>query len=259
VAKLDADGNRLVYSSYLGGSKDDYARGIAVDSAGYAYVTGWTHSDDFPVTSGTLQPTKAGGWDAFVTKINNTNFIPPVARFSAKPQQGVAPLTTNFTDSSTGKISKWHWDFGDNQTSTKHNPTHVYGKPGKYTVSLTVTGPGGKSTKARANYISAELPPGISVVSPNGGEIWPPGSTQTIAWSYTGSPGSVVRIELLKAGAPVSTLSASSPIGKDGAGSYAWKIALSRTPGDNYKISLHTDKDFTDVSDGNFTIGVSGP
>jgi PKD repeat protein len=130
----------------------------------------------------------------------------------------------------------------------------VYANPGKYTVSLTITGPGGKSTKVRANYISAELPPGISVVTPNGGEIWPQGSTQTIAWSYTGSPGSVVRIELLSNGKPVSTLSAASPIGKDGAGSRAWKIPLSRAPGDHYKISLRTDKDLIDVSDDNFTI-----
>jgi len=258
VAKLGPAGNTLAYSSYLGGSKDDYARGIVVDSDGYAYVTGWTHSDDFLVTPAALQPTKAGAWDAFVTKINNTNFIPPVARFSATPQRGVAPLTVKFTNSSTGDISKWAWDFGDNRTSSKRNPNHVYANPGNYTVSLTVTGLGGKSTKVRANYISAELPPSISVVTPNGGEIWPQGSTQTIAWSYTGSPGSVVRIELLSNGKPISTLSAARSIGKDGAGSYAWKIPLSRTPGDKYKIWLSTDKDIIDVSDGNFTISEIG-
>lgn len=59
----------LVYSTYLGGSADDQGNAIAVDSVGYAYVTGSTPSTDFP-TMNPLQPNVAGGGDAFVTKIN---------------------------------------------------------------------------------------------------------------------------------------------------------------------------------------------
>ncbi len=262
VAKLelDPDGNAttLVYSSYLGGSKDDYARAIAVDSGGYAYVTGRTHSDDFLITATTLQPTKAGGWEAFVTKLNNTNFIPAVAGFSAKPRVGVAPLTVKFTNSSTGDISTWQWDFGDNQTSSKRSPTHVYNIPGKYTVSLTVKGLGGNSTLVKADRITVEALPSIIVVAPNGGETWPPGSTQTIKWSYTGNPGSYVKIELLMHGARVSTISATSHIGEDGVGSHDWKVPSSRPTGDYYQISLSTEKAI-DVSDGNFTIGEITP
>ncbi len=257
VAKLEAAGNTLVYSSYLGGSKDDYARAIAVDASGYAYVTGWTHSDDFLVTPAALQPTKAGEWDAFVTKLNNTNFVPAVADFSAKPLRGVAPLAVKFANASKGDISTWQWDFGDGQTSSKKSLTHAYANPGKYAVSLTVSGPGGSSTKVRTDYITVETLPAISVVAPNGGEIWPQGTTQTIKWSYQGSPGSVVRIELLMGGAAVSTLSASSPIGTGGTGSYSWKVPLSRVPAENYRISITTGKDVSDASDDNFTIGVS--
>jgi hypothetical protein len=50
VAKLSADGSTLLYSTYLGGSKDDIANGVAVDFLGNAYVTGTTHSSDYPVT-----------------------------------------------------------------------------------------------------------------------------------------------------------------------------------------------------------------
>ena len=50
VAKLSADGSTLLYSTYLGGSNEDVAYGIAVDTAGDAYVTGKTNSKDFPVT-----------------------------------------------------------------------------------------------------------------------------------------------------------------------------------------------------------------
>jgi hypothetical protein len=68
VTKLDPSGLHVVYSTYLGGSGDDRANSIAVDSLGAAYVSGTTSSNDFPV-SGAAQPTLAGGTDAFVTKL----------------------------------------------------------------------------------------------------------------------------------------------------------------------------------------------
>ena len=56
VTKLDATGSGLVYSTYLGGSSADFGRrGIAVDGAGSAYVTGETLSTDFPTTAGAVQ------------------------------------------------------------------------------------------------------------------------------------------------------------------------------------------------------------
>ena len=70
VTKLNAFGSALVYSTYLGGNTDDYGYGIAVDSAGNAYVTGFTHSADFPTTGGAFDTTTNGGWDAFVTKLD---------------------------------------------------------------------------------------------------------------------------------------------------------------------------------------------
>jgi Beta-propeller repeat len=60
----------IVYSSFLGGSQDEYAQGLAVDSTGNAYVTGYSSSADFPVTPGALQPQRAGNVDAFVGKVN---------------------------------------------------------------------------------------------------------------------------------------------------------------------------------------------
>ncbi|HEY3132394.1 MAG TPA: SBBP repeat-containing protein [Acidobacteriota bacterium] len=59
----------LVYSTYLGGGGDEEGHGVAVDSAGNAYVAGITTSTDFP-TSGPLQPAKSASQDIFVSKIN---------------------------------------------------------------------------------------------------------------------------------------------------------------------------------------------
>jgi Bacterial Ig-like domain (group 3)/MBG domain (YGX type)/Beta-propeller repeat len=70
VTKLNATGNALVYSTYLGGSGVDTATSIAVDSFGSAYVTGQTQSVNFPTTPGVFQTSNHGGTDAFVTKLN---------------------------------------------------------------------------------------------------------------------------------------------------------------------------------------------
>jgi hypothetical protein len=66
----------LSYSTYLGGSSDDYGTSLAVDSAGNAYITGYTNSVKFPTTIGVFQPQCSGscskGSDVFVTELNST-------------------------------------------------------------------------------------------------------------------------------------------------------------------------------------------
>ena len=69
VAKLNPAGNSIEYCTYLGGSNDDRAYGIAVDANGSAYVTGTTTSPDFP-TRHAEQTSLQGGRDAFVFKLN---------------------------------------------------------------------------------------------------------------------------------------------------------------------------------------------
>ncbi len=79
IAKLDSNGDSLVYASYLGGSGDEgYPNstsftahgGIAIDSAGDAFVTGQTTSSNFPTTSGAYETSKIGTTDAFVSEVS---------------------------------------------------------------------------------------------------------------------------------------------------------------------------------------------
>lgn len=72
VTELNATATVLTYSTYLGGNSSTYGEGIAVDSAGRAYVTGYTGSTDFPTTAGAYQTSLAGEYDAFVTELNAT-------------------------------------------------------------------------------------------------------------------------------------------------------------------------------------------
>ena len=80
----------------------------------------------------------------------------PVSGFSAAPLTGSAPLTVRFSNSSSGNISGYVWNYGDGDTDTDKAPSHTFTAPGSYTVTLTVTGPGGSA--------SAQWP--IAVTSP---------------------------------------------------------------------------------------------
>ena len=82
----------------------------------------------------------------------------PLADFSATPVSGIAPLTVQFTDSSSGPPSGWSWNFGDGSTSTTQNTTHTYITAGTYTVFLTATNPGGSNTRTRTGYITVSAP-----------------------------------------------------------------------------------------------------
>ena len=69
VAKVDATGTRLIYAGYVGGTFFDHGEDIAVDSAGNAYITGWTRSNDFPAV-GPRDSSHSGRKDSFVAKIS---------------------------------------------------------------------------------------------------------------------------------------------------------------------------------------------
>ncbi|HEY8207369.1 MAG TPA: SBBP repeat-containing protein [Myxococcaceae bacterium] len=70
VTKINAAGNALVYSTYVGGSQTEAASAVAVDASGNAYITGGTQSSNWVVTPSAYQATKAGQRDAFVLKLS---------------------------------------------------------------------------------------------------------------------------------------------------------------------------------------------
>ena len=73
ISKIDSTGTSLIYSSFLGGSGDDEGRGIAVNSIGNAYLTGFTDSSDFPTTAGAyLEDNPYSRKMAFVSKIHSS-------------------------------------------------------------------------------------------------------------------------------------------------------------------------------------------
>jgi Beta-propeller repeat len=94
VLKLNAQGNSLLYATYLGGTGADEGYGIAVDSSGDIYVSGSTSSNNFPVTNA-LQTAFGGGRDA-LRQTCSTQLI-SAARATTKPPPSPATRAVNST------------------------------------------------------------------------------------------------------------------------------------------------------------------
>ncbi len=86
-----------------------------------------------------------------------TGAVLPVALFVADPLIGEVPLTVGFTDQSIGDVQTWSWTFGDGDTSSEKNPSHIYDEAGAYTVSLTVNGPDGSTIETKDDLIVVDL------------------------------------------------------------------------------------------------------
>ena len=94
VTEINASGNSFLYSTFMGGSNDDFATAIAVDSSGDAFITGSTDSADF-ITKNPLKG-YSGSTDAFISEIGNPN-TPPSAPVLISPANGQTGLGTSVT------------------------------------------------------------------------------------------------------------------------------------------------------------------
>ncbi len=101
--------------------------------------------------------TSSGTWS--VSQIQYVSAYPALAaNFTADIEQGVSPLTVQFTDTSMGTMTGWEWNFSDGTGNfTTRNVTHVFNNPGPlnmtYTVTLTVNSPNESSTKQVQAYV----------------------------------------------------------------------------------------------------------
>jgi hypothetical protein len=133
----------------------------------------WRASGQSPVTSTAgLSDSVSFSWAApgeqlmTVTAANVVNalvathlitiYTPVTGDFVAHPTSGPAPLAVVFANTSGGDYTTSLWDLGDGVTSTLENPAHTYTALGAYTVSLEVSGPGGRDVAVKAAYIVVE-------------------------------------------------------------------------------------------------------
>ena len=106
----------------------------------------------------TLTVEGPGGTSNVTRQISAQSPTPPTAGFTQNTTTGIAPLTVQFTDQSSGTVTNWFWTFSDGGTSADRNPSHVFTIPGVYNVLLTVTGPGGSSFASRQIVVQGPTP-----------------------------------------------------------------------------------------------------
>ncbi len=120
----------------------------AAQNPSHTYTTAGTYTVALTVTG-------PGGTSKKTASITSKAAV-SLAGTTASPTSGKAPLRAKFTSASAGTISSFKWNFGDGSTSAARNPAHIYKTAGTYTVTLTVRGSGGTSTKTAANMITVE-------------------------------------------------------------------------------------------------------
>lgn len=90
---------------------------------------------------------------------------PAAGSITSTATNGFSPLTVVFTNTASGSITNWVWNFGNGTIITNTsgvNVTNTYAAGGNFTVTLIVRGPGGSSTNVMANFIVASSTPIIS-------------------------------------------------------------------------------------------------
>ncbi len=218
---------------------------VQFSDASSGAVTSWAWSFGDGGTSSAASPTHVyaapgtytvtlltrgpGGADQLVKTDLVTVQVPaPVAGFSAAPTTGVAPLTVQFGDLSSGPVTSWAWTFGDGATSSAASPAHVYSTPGTYTVSLSASGPGGTDVEIQAGLVTVQAPAPVAgfTAAPTTGEApltvqfgdLSSGPVTAWAWSFgdgaTSSAASPAHVYTTPGTYTVS-LSASGPGGTD--------------------------------------------
>ncbi len=135
------------------------------DATGFIVIQVWNNSSIQKSATTQIIITKIdtvnipSGPSIQISSIDPFTEFPPLARFSAAPLEGVAPLTVKFVDHSLGTPYFWRWDFGDGNSDYKMNPVHVYKEPGTYLPKVTIRNGWGESV-AESTYVITVHAPG---------------------------------------------------------------------------------------------------
>ncbi len=181
VAKLNATGSGLLYSTFVGGAGDnEWGASIALDATGIAYVTGTTNSLDFPTTPGALDTSLNGGYDAFVSRLDATGSGLIYSTFLGG---GDAPEYGNSiaVDASGSAYVAGFTVSADFPTT-----------PGAFDTSYNG---GGDAFVAKLNLTAGpNAPPLLTLTSPLTGEVRDQGSSHAVTWTASDNQDSTASL-----------------------------------------------------------------
>jgi len=231
-------------------SGSDYGIRITSTSNGSVFDTG---NGFFTINRPSITVTSPNGGEAWApqsTKTITWAYTGDPGNLKIELLRGssvVSTLTSSVSKGSNGAGS-YTWSISSRQSTGPDYKIRITSTSNGY-----VTDNSDKFFTIGSTYVP---PPSIVVTSPNGGESWSARSTKTVTWNYTGNPGNYLKIELLKAGAVVRTITSYASKGSNGIGSYNWTIPSTQTKGSDYKIRITSASNgsVTDIGDNYFTI-----
>jgi PKD repeat protein len=202
---------------------------ITTNTVLYTYNTAgvYTVTEIISGSGGSSTNTKV----AYITAVTP----PPVTNFTGSPTNGVAPLAVTFTDTSTGSITNWSWNFGDGGTTnlTTNSVLYTYNTAGVYTVTEIVNGSGGSSTNTKVAYITAVTAPPVANFTGS-----PTSGTEPLVVTFTdSSTGSITnRFWDFGNGNTTNFTVSTSPSQTYTAGTYTVSLTVSGPGGNNTDI-----------------------
>jgi len=174
VSKLNATGSALIFSTYLGGSSDDFANGIAVDSSGNTYVTGQTGSSTFPLQAA-FQSSLKGTIDGFVTKLDSNGalvYSTYLGGDSGETANGIA-VDANGNAYVTGYTGSLNFPVANAFQSTKGDNT-------SFSTDAFVTKFGPAGALAYSTYLGGnDIDAGFGIAVDSSGSAYVAGSTSS--------------------------------------------------------------------------------
>jgi|GEM_PF-3614294 hypothetical protein len=235
VSKFNSSGS-VIFSTYLGASGSSntgvsQGEAITVDSVGNIYVTGITKSPNFPLLDPIQNSFGGGTYDRFISKFNVTgsNLLFSTYLGGSGNDQGFGIATDTFQNI-----------YVTGYTDSTDFPT-------KNAIQSSING---VLDTFLVKYTNLETIQGITILSPNGGETWQAGTTQTIVYSASPTISYVSLQYSTDAGASWNSIVASIP----NSGSYAWMIPNVSSSTCLVKIADASDGEPWDVSDNFFAI-----
>jgi hypothetical protein len=206
-------------------------------------INSYSGSDTSTTILETLAKEYGGKYGVFSNTYKTSGWT--VARVKQEIDAG-HPVIVAVTGAFLGQSYGGHFLVAKGYTSTGI----ITNDPGRTSGVLTYTNTQfANAMTSQGGAVVVVMPNPITVTSPNGGEIWQIGY-RTITWSYTGSPGSTVKIELVKSTGVATTIANWAPIGSGGKGSYSFFMTQ---PAGSYKVKI-TATSGSDTSKGYFTI-----
>jgi hypothetical protein len=257
----------LIYSTYLGASDRDSGTGVAFDSSGKIYVTGYSDSIDFPTLNQYMTDPGDSDNDGFVTKLTM------VTLGVTSPNGGedwTINTTHNITWDATGLSNPLYIILQQNGVNVALIQKNIDPSLGTYSWTVGDYRQGGVvantnckillkhkdfAVKDKSDAVFTISNPYVTVTAPNGGEDWQIGTTENITWDSAGLTNTLY-IVLQQNGVNVALI---QKIIDPSLGTYSWSVGDCRlgivVAGTNYKIILK-EKDSTvkDKSNGGFVI-----